>query len=63
MNGSNHLAEMDQRPFCFRMRAKSLVGLPRRSAEPVWSLADFAKRPGLDAEAAFWQKSADRLGE
>jgi archaemetzincin len=65
MNGSNHLAEIDQRPFCFCPECVQKVWWACH-ADPLKryrSLADFAKRHGLDAEAAFWQKSADRLGK
>jgi archaemetzincin len=63
MNGSNHLEEMDSRPFSFCPECVQKVWWACH-AEPLKryvSLADFAKRHGLEAEAAFWQQSADRL--
>ena len=63
MNGSNHLAEMDSRPFSFCPECVQKIWWACR-VDPVRryaSLAEFAKQHGLAAEAAFWQKSADRL--
>jgi archaemetzincin len=65
MNGSNHLEEMDKRPFSFCPECVQKVWWachadPRKRFR---LLADFAKRQGLEAEAAFWEKSAERLGK
>jgi archaemetzincin len=65
MNGSNHLEEMDNRPFSFCPECVEKVWWVCH-ADPVKRyrlLADFAKRQGLQAEAAFWQESAERLKE
>jgi archaemetzincin len=65
MNGSNHLAEMDSRPFYFCPECVQKIWWACH-ANPIKryeSLAEFAKKHGLDAEARFWQKSADRLRE
>ncbi len=65
MNGSNHLGEMDSRPFSFCPECVQKVWWachadPRKRYR---LLADFAKRQGLEVEAAFWEKSAVRLGK
>jgi archaemetzincin len=63
MNGSNHLEEMDNRPFSLCPECVQKVWWACR-ADPLKryeALADFGKRHGLETEAAFWQKSADRL--
>jgi archaemetzincin len=63
MNGSNHLEEMDGRPFSFCPECVQKVWWACH-ADPLkryQALADFGKQRGLETEAAFWQKSADRL--
>jgi archaemetzincin len=63
MNGANHLEEMDGRPFSFCPECVQKIWWASR-ADPLkryQSLADFGKRHGLETEATFWQKSADRL--
>jgi archaemetzincin len=63
MNGSNHLEEMDNRPFSFCPECVQKVWWACR-ADPLkryQALANFGKQHGLEPEAAFWQKSADLL--
>jgi archaemetzincin len=63
MNGANHLAEMDSRPFYFCPECVQKIWWACH-ADPIQryeSLIEFARRHGLDAEAEFWQKSVDRL--
>jgi len=65
MNGSNHLAEMDSRPFYFCPACVQKIWWACH-ADPIKryeSLAEFAKKHGLDAEAEFWKTSADLLRE
>jgi archaemetzincin len=65
MNGSNHLAEMDSRPFYFCPECVPKIWWACRvdRIKRYELLVEFASQHGLDAEAEFWQKSADCLRE
>jgi archaemetzincin len=63
MNGANHLDEMDNRPFSFCPECVQKVWWACHT-DPIkryQALAEFGKRHSLEAEADFWQKSAERL--
>lgn len=63
MNGSNHLREMDSRPmwFCPDDLQKIWWACGVDPAERFRSLAEFAGKHQLKAEADFWQESLKRL--
>jgi archaemetzincin len=63
MNGSNHLDEADQQPLwlCPVCLAKLCHATGANPRQRFRDLIAFAKRQGLDEEAAFWQRSLDLL--
>jgi archaemetzincin len=65
MNGSNHLAEADARPFWFCPEDEMKVWWACRldPAERYGRLAEVAARHGLEREAEFWKRSERAVQE
>jgi archaemetzincin len=65
MCGSNHRAESDRRPlyFCPECQAKICWATQTDPLAGYRRLLEFARREGLDPEAAFFEKSIRRLEE
>ena len=63
MNGSNHLREMDSRPFwlCPECVRKVWWNCGANPAQRYASLLEFSKQHGMPSETGFWHQSALRV--